>query len=111
MTDAAQSNMKRVSLECGGKSPNIVMGDWQDVKRAARAAAYAIFFNQGEMCSAGSRLLVHESLKDAMLEEIAVVAREMAPGDPLDPATRLGAIVDAQQMRRVLGYIDAGRSE
>ena len=108
---AAQSNLKRVSLECGGKSPNIVMGDYRDVQRAARAAAYAIFFNQGEMCSAGSRLLVHESLKDALLEEVASVARELAPGDPLDPATKLGAIVDAQQMQRVLGYIDAGRQD
>jgi acyl-CoA reductase-like NAD-dependent aldehyde dehydrogenase len=108
---AAQSNLKRVSLECGGKSPNIVMGDYRDVQRAARAAAYAIFFNQGEMCSAGSRLVVHESLKDAVLEEIANVGRDLAPGDPLDPDTKLGAIVDAQQMQRVLGYIDAGRQD
>ena len=108
---AAQSNLKRVSLECGGKSPNIVMADYRDVERAARAAAYAIFFNQGEMCSAGSRLVVHESLKDAMLEQIAKVGRELAPGDPLDPATKLGAIVDAQQMQRVLGYIDAGHED
>jgi len=108
---AAQSNLKRVSLECGGKSPNIVMADYRDVERAARAAAYAIFFNQGEMCSAGSRLVVHESLKDAMLEQIAKVGRELAPGDPLDPSTKLGAIVDAQQMQRVLGYIDAGRED
>lgn len=111
MTCAARSNLKRVSLECGGKSPNIVMGDWQDVQRAARAAAYAIFFNQGEMCSAGSRLLVHEDLKQALLDGIAAVARELAPGDPLDPATRLGAIVDAPQLQRVLGYIEAGRAE
>jgi acyl-CoA reductase-like NAD-dependent aldehyde dehydrogenase len=111
MACAAQSNLKRVSLECGGKSPNIIMGDWQDVRRAAQAAAYAIFFNQGEMCSAGSRLLVHADLKDAVLDEIASVARDMAPGDPLDPATKLGAIVDVQQMQRVLEYIDAGRSE
>ncbi len=108
---AAQSNLKRVSLECGGKSPNIVMADWRDVPRAARAAAYAIFFNQGEMCSAGSRLVVHESLKDQMLEEIAKVGRELAPGDPLDASTKLGAIVDVQQMRRVLGYIDAGKQD
>ncbi|HXC57794.1 MAG TPA: aldehyde dehydrogenase [Steroidobacteraceae bacterium] len=108
---AAQSNLKRVSLECGGKSPNIVMADYRDLPRAARAAAYAIFFNQGEMCSAGSRFLVHESLKDALLEEVAKVAAELTPGNPLDPATRLGAIVDAQQMHRVLGYIDAGRQD
>jgi len=108
---AAQSNLKRVSLECGGKSPNIVMADYRDVQRAARAAAYAIFFNQGEMCSAGSRFVVHEGLKDALLDEVAKVARELAPGDPLDASTKLGAIVDAQQMQRVLGYIDAGREE
>jgi acyl-CoA reductase-like NAD-dependent aldehyde dehydrogenase len=108
---AAQSNLKRVSLECGGKSPNIVMADYRDVERAARAAAYAIFFNQGEMCSAGSRFVVHESLKDALLEEVGKVARELAPGDPLDEATKLGAMVDVQQMQRVLGYIDAGREE
>jgi len=108
---AAESNLKRVSLECGGKSPNIVMADYRDVERAARAAAYAIFFNQGEMCSAGSRLVVHESIKDAVLEHVAKVGRELAPGDPLDPATKLGAIVDAQQMQRVLGYIDIGRQD
>jgi acyl-CoA reductase-like NAD-dependent aldehyde dehydrogenase len=108
---AAQSNLKRVSLECGGKSPNIVMADYDNVERAARAAAFAIFFNQGEMCSAGSRLIVHESLKDAMLEQIAKVGRELAPGDPLNPATRLGAIVDAPQMQRVLGYIESGKQD
>ncbi len=111
MACAAQSNLKRVSLECGGKSPNIIMGDWHDIPRAARAAAYAIFFNQGEMCSAGSRLLVHADLKDALLAEIAAVARELVPADPLDPATKLGAIVDAQQMQRVLEYVESGRSE
>jgi acyl-CoA reductase-like NAD-dependent aldehyde dehydrogenase len=108
---AAQSNLKRVSLECGGKSPNIVMADYRDLERAARAAAYAIFFNQGEMCSAGSRLVVHEDIKDAVLEQVAMVARELVPGDPLDPATRLGAIVDAQQMQRVLSYIDIARQD
>lgn len=109
MQYAGQSNMKRVSLECGGKSPNIVLGDYENLDRAATAAAFAIFFNQGEMCSAGSRLLVHESIKDAMLEKIQAVAKEMQPGDPLDPRTKLGAIVDDIQLKRVLGYIDAGR--
>jgi acyl-CoA reductase-like NAD-dependent aldehyde dehydrogenase len=108
---AAQSNLKKVSLECGGKSPNIVMADAPDLDKAATAAAFAIFFNQGEMCSAGSRLLVEASIKDRMLEKIAAVGRAMQPGDPLDPATRLGAIVDETQMQRVLSYIDAGRSD
>src|SRR5262245_5472284 len=108
---AAQSNLKKVSLECGGKSPNIVLADAPDLDRAATAAAFAIFFNQGEMCSAGSRLLVQDSIKDAMLEKIAAVGRDMKPGDPLDPATKLGAIVDETQMKRVLGYIDAGKTD
>jgi acyl-CoA reductase-like NAD-dependent aldehyde dehydrogenase len=111
MQYAAQSNLKRVGLECGGKSPNIVMADCPDLDKAATAAAFAIFFNQGEMCSAGSRLLVEEGIKDELLERIAAVARKLVPGDPLDPATRLGAIVDEGQMRRVLDYIDSGRSE
>jgi 4-guanidinobutyraldehyde dehydrogenase / NAD-dependent aldehyde dehydrogenase len=111
MASAAQSNLKKAWLECGGKSPNIVLADCPDLDRAATAAAFAIFFNQGEMCSAGSRLLVDASIKDAMLEKIAAVGREMKPGDPLDPATRLGAIVDESQMKRVLSYIDTGRSE
>jgi 4-guanidinobutyraldehyde dehydrogenase/NAD-dependent aldehyde dehydrogenase len=111
MQYAGQSNLKRLSLECGGKSPNIVMADYPDLERAAKAAAFAIFFNQGEMCSAGSRLLVHESIKDAMLEKVQAVSRKMQPGDPLDPATRLGAIVDETQMKRVLGYIDSGRND
>jgi acyl-CoA reductase-like NAD-dependent aldehyde dehydrogenase len=111
MQYAAQSNLKRVSLECGGKSPNIVMADYPDIDKAATAAAYAIFFNQGEMCSAGSRLLVEEGIEDPMLEKIAAIGAKMRPGDPLDPATKLGAIVDESQMRRVLSYIDTGKSE
>ncbi|HMI37444.1 MAG TPA: aldehyde dehydrogenase [Steroidobacteraceae bacterium] len=110
MQYAAQSNLKRVSLECGGKSPNIVMADYPDLKRAARAAAAAIFFNQGEMCSAGSRLLVQESIREELLAEISALAGQYQPGDPLDPATQLGAMVDETQTQRVLEYIAAGRA-
>jgi acyl-CoA reductase-like NAD-dependent aldehyde dehydrogenase len=111
MQYAGQSNLKRVSLECGGKSPNIVLADYDDLDRAATAAAFAIFFNQGEMCSAGSRLLVQEDIKDAFLERVQGVARTLVPGDPLDPETKLGAIVDEGQMNRVLGYIEAGKRD
>jgi len=111
MQYAGQSNMKRVSLECGGKSPNIVMADCPDLDKAATAAAYAIFDNQGEVCSAGSRLLVQDSIKDQVLEKIRSVGKSLAPGDPLDPQTRLGAIVDDLQLKRVLGYIDVGRKD
>ena len=111
MQYAGQSNLKRVSLECGGKSPNIVLADYENLDRAASAAASAIFFNQGEMCSAGSRLLVQEGIKDALLEKIQAIGRGMQPGDPLDPATKLGAMVDETQMKRVLDYIDAGKRD
>jgi acyl-CoA reductase-like NAD-dependent aldehyde dehydrogenase len=108
---AGESNMKRVWLECGGKSPNIVMADCADLDRAAQAAADAIFFNQGEMCSAGSRLIVQEPIRDALLEKVTAIGRALIPGDPLDPATRLGAIVDGAQLNRVLGYIETGKNE
>jgi 4-guanidinobutyraldehyde dehydrogenase/NAD-dependent aldehyde dehydrogenase len=111
MQYAGQSNLKRVSLECGGKSPNIVLADYENLDKAAAAAAGAIFFNQGEMCSAGSRLLVQEGVQDALLEKVKALGRAMQPGDPLDPGTKLGAIVDEAQMKRVLGYIDAGRED
>jgi acyl-CoA reductase-like NAD-dependent aldehyde dehydrogenase len=108
---AGQSNMKRVWLECGGKSPNIILADCPDLDRAAAAAASAIFFNQGEMCSAGSRLIIEEPVRDAVLEKVVAAGRSMPPGDPLDPATRLGAIVDRVQLDTVLGYIESGRAE
>ena len=108
---AGRSNMKRVWLECGGKAPNVVLGDVADLDRAATAAAFGIFFNQGEMCSAASRLIVHESLRDAMLEKIAEIGRGMAPGDPLDPKTKLGAIVDDVQLKAVMGFIESGMQE
>jgi 4-guanidinobutyraldehyde dehydrogenase/NAD-dependent aldehyde dehydrogenase len=108
---AGQSNMKRVWLECGGKSPNIILADCPDLDRAAAAAASAIFFNQGEMCSAGSRLIVEEPVREAVLEKVVAAGRAMPPGDPLDPATKLGAIVDEVQTKTVLGYIESGRRE
>jgi acyl-CoA reductase-like NAD-dependent aldehyde dehydrogenase len=108
---SGQSNMKRVWLECGGKSPNIILADCPDLDRAAAAAASAIFFNQGEMCTAGSRLVVEEKVRDRVLDRIVEVSRRRQPGDPLDPSTRLGAIVDDVQLKTVLGYIDSGRAE
>jgi 4-guanidinobutyraldehyde dehydrogenase/NAD-dependent aldehyde dehydrogenase len=108
---SGQSNMKRVWLECGGKSPHIIMADTADLDRAARAAASAIFFNQGEMCSAGSRLIVQESVREQVLEKIAAVGRTLQPGDPLDPKTALGAIVDETQLNTVLRYIESGQNE
>lgn len=111
MQCAGQSNLKRVWLELGGKSANIVLPDCPDMDRAARSAAGAIFFNMGEMCTAGSRLLVHRSIKDAFLEKVREAAKAYTPGHPLDPATNMGAIVDGIQLERVLSYIAIGKGE
>jgi len=109
MIYAGESNMKRVWLEAGGKSPNIVFADAPDLQAAAQAAAGAIAFNQGEVCTAGSRLLVERSIKERFLPMVVEALKGWKPGNPLDPATNVGALVDTQQLNTVLGYIDAGR--
>jgi len=108
---AADSNLKRVWLECGGKSPHIVFDDCPDLDRAALVAAQAIFVNQGEVCIAGSRLYVQEGIYDAFMERLTAHAQAMAPGDPLDPQAPIGAMVDERQMQGVLARIEAGLSE
>jgi gamma-glutamyl-gamma-aminobutyraldehyde dehydrogenase/4-guanidinobutyraldehyde dehydrogenase/NAD-dependent aldehyde dehydrogenase len=108
---SGESNMKRVALECGGKSPHVVMPDCDDLDAAATAVAWGVFYNQGEVCNAGSRLLVHEDVKTDLLDRVVKVSARIRPGDPLDPKTRMGAIVDDVQLDRVLDYIDAGKSE
>ncbi|MGF1610481.1 MAG: aldehyde dehydrogenase [Kiloniellales bacterium] len=107
---SGESNMKRVGLECGGKTPHIILAD-SDIEAAATAAAWGIFFNQGEVCNAGSRLLVEEPVKDQVLERITAIGRKLRVGDPLDDKTQMGAIVDETQMKRILTYIDKGRQE
>ena len=111
MIYAGESNMKRVWLEAGGKSPNIVFADAPDLRAAARAAAGAICFNQGEVCTAGSRLLVEASIKEQFVELLLEEMQAWQPGHPLDPATNVGALVDEQQLNTVLGYIAAGHAE
>lgn len=108
---SGESNMKRVGLECGGKTPHIVLADTHDLDAAATAAAWGIFFNQGEVCNAGSRLLVERSIKDELLEKVVEVGRAMKFGDPLDPATQMGAIVDQDQLEKVMSYIGLGGEE
>ncbi|UIP85824.1 aldehyde dehydrogenase [Pseudomonas phenolilytica] len=110
MIYAGESNMKRVWLEAGGKSPNIVFADAPDLQAAAQAAAGAIAFNQGEVCTAGSRLLVERSIKARFLPMVVEALKGWKPGNPLDPATNVGALVDIQQLNTVLGYIEAGRA-
>ena len=108
---AGESNMKRISLECGGKSPHIVLPDCHDLPAAASAAAWGVFYNQGEVCNAGTRLVVHEQIKDEFMDLLLAAARDIAPGNPLDPDTTLGAMVDQTQTERVMGYIETGRTE
>ncbi|MDH5332868.1 MAG: aldehyde dehydrogenase family protein, partial [Thermoleophilia bacterium] len=107
---SGESNMKRVALECGGKSPHVVLPD-ADLDAAATAIAWGVFYNQGEVCNAGSRLLVHEDVREPLLERVVKVSERIRPGDPLDPKTRMGAIVDETQLGRVLGYIESGQQE
>lgn len=111
MQYSGQSNLKRVWLECGGKSPHIIFDDCPDLDAAAQAAAIGIFANQGEVCIAGSRLYVHDSIYDVFMEKVALAASNMQPGDPLDPTTVMGAIVDERQYKKVLDYIVAGQEQ
>lgn len=108
---AALSNMKRTFVECGGKSPNIVFADAPDLETAANAAASAIFFNQGEVCTAASRLLVHKSIKDDFVDEVVKAAGTMQPMHPLEPDAAMGAMVDDIQTERVMGYVKRGTKE
>ncbi len=105
---SADSNLKRVWLELGGKSPNIILPDAPDLEKAAATAAWGIFFNQGEMCTAPSRLLVHSSVAEQVTEAVVERARALRVGDPLDPATEMGPLVGPDHHDRVLGHIHAG---
>jgi gamma-glutamyl-gamma-aminobutyraldehyde dehydrogenase len=105
---SADSNLKRVYLELGGKSPNIILPDAPDLMAAADTAAWAIFFNSGEMCTAGSRLIVHRDVADEVVSRVVATAADWAPGDPLHPGTRMGPLVDERSLTRVLGQLAAG---
>nr|WP_244444254.1 aldehyde dehydrogenase family protein [Lutibaculum baratangense] len=107
---SAAGNLKRVTLELGGKSANVIFPD-ADVEAAAKAAAAGIFFNSGQVCSAGSRVLVHEDVHDEVVERLVDRAARLRLGDPLDPATQMGPLVSETQMERVLGYVEIGRRE
>jgi p-cumic aldehyde dehydrogenase len=107
---SALGNMKRVSLELGGKSPSIVCAD-ADLEQAIPGAALAIFFNSGQVCFAASRLYVHRSIYDRFIAGLAAVAESFAVGNGRDPATMLGPLVSKKQQERVLGYVEAGKAE
>src|SRR3989442_4441356 len=106
----AAATVKRVTLELGGKSPNIIFAD-ADLSAAVRGAQTGIFYGKGEVCAAGSRLLVERAVHDQIVEQLAERAKKLTPGDPFDKNTRLGAVVSKRQQQTVLSYIAAGQKE
>jgi gamma-glutamyl-gamma-aminobutyraldehyde dehydrogenase len=109
---AGQSNMKRVSLECGGKTPQIFMADLPDLDRAVESAYHGIFANMGEVCNAGSRLLVQRNIHDEFVDRFISEGKDAyVPGDPLDPNTNLGPLVTDEAQQRVLSFIESGKEE
>ena len=111
MRYAGESNLKRVSLELGGKSPHIAFADCPNIERAATEAAWAIFYNSGQVCTAGSRLLLQEDIAGEFLDRLLGVARRIVAGDPLEPATRSGAMASEEQMLKTLAYIETAQRE
>lgn len=108
---AGQSNMKQVWLETGGKSPNLVFADCDNLEAAADMAAFGIFFNQGEVCSANSRLLVERSIHQEFVQMLMARAENYKPGNPLDPSSKMGAIVSQEQYDRILKMIASGKKD
>jgi acyl-CoA reductase-like NAD-dependent aldehyde dehydrogenase len=106
-----ETDVKGVTLELGGKSPQLVLADVGDLEAAASTIGWGIFYNTGQTCNAGSRLIVHRSVREELVERVAALGRSLAPGEPLDPVTQLGAIVDATQLDRVLDYVGLGQEE
>jgi acyl-CoA reductase-like NAD-dependent aldehyde dehydrogenase len=107
---ACAPTLKKLSLELGGKSPNVVYAD-ADLEAAARGALSGIFYGKGEVCAAGSRLLVEESVHEKLVETIAEKAKKMMPGDPLLPKTRLGSLVSEDQRKTVMGFVETAKAE
>lgn len=108
---AADSNLKRIVLECGGKNPAVVLADAQDLAAVAQHVVNGAFWNMGENCSATSRLLVHASVKNALLEEIGKCLQDWKTGNPLDPQNRIGALVSAAHFKKVESYLHTARDE
>jgi gamma-glutamyl-gamma-aminobutyraldehyde dehydrogenase len=111
MSAAAHSNLKRVALELGGKSPQIVMEDCPDLDAAASAVAWGVYYNAGETCHAGTRLLVHRKIAEVFHQKVVAQAQSLKAGHPLDPATQFGALIEAAHLKNVLDYVALGRRE
>ena len=107
---SADSNLKKVVLECGGKNPAVVLADAEELDLVAEHIVNGAFWNMGENCSASSRLIVHEDIKDELMERILARARDWKTGDPLDPKNHLGALIDKEHFDKVSGYLDLGET-
>ena len=110
MQYSGESNLKRTFLELGGKSPNIVFAD-SNLEKAASLAAMAVFYNGGQTCTAGTRLIVEEKIREKFVEMVVASSQDWMPGDPLDPATAMGPMIDAGQLKTVTDYVEIGRQE
>jgi acyl-CoA reductase-like NAD-dependent aldehyde dehydrogenase len=110
MQYSGESNLKRTFLELGGKSPNIVFAD-SNLEKAAMFAAIAVFYNCGQTCTAGTRLIVEDSIREQFVEMVVEQSTKWMPGDPLDPATTMGPMIDAGQLKIVADYVDIGKEE
>ena len=108
---SGQSNMKRIQLECGGKSPNIIFADHNNLDLVAEKSAYAIFGNQGEVCSAGSRLIIQKEIEKDFINKLSSLSKTMMPGDPFDPNSFMGAVVDKDQLDKIDSYVNIGKEE
>lgn len=110
MRYSGESNLKRTFLELGGKSPNIVFAD-SNLEKAAKFAAIAVFYNSGQTCTAGTRLIVEETVRERFVEMVVAESQSWMPGEPLDPTTTMGPMIDAAQLQTVADYVEIGRQE
>src|SRR6056297_892227 len=110
ITAAASATLKKVSLELGGKNPQVVFPD-ADLDQAADAIAFGVYFNAGECCNSGSRIIVHEDIAEALTAKVVALSRKVAFGDPLDPATQVGAIISPDHLSKIDGYVQAAAAD
>tara|TARA_B100000780_G_scaffold73120_1_gene49034 strand:- start:1912 stop:3423 length:1512 start_codon:yes stop_codon:yes gene_type:complete len=108
---SGQSNLKKIILECGGKNPAVVLSDANNLDGVAEHVVYAALWNMGQNCTANSRLIVHKSLKDTLLEKVIEKMADWRTGDPLDPSNQLGAIISREQYDKILGYIEIAKEQ
>jgi gamma-glutamyl-gamma-aminobutyraldehyde dehydrogenase len=108
---SSESNLKEIVLECGGKSPQVIMADPPDLDYVADQVLFGGFMNMGENCTCGSRLIVHRSVRDELIDKLVSKTADWPVGDPLDPTTRIGPMIERPHLDKVLGYIAAGRAE